>query len=551
MRGARRLFLGALGAVAVLVVLVGVAWALDTRGTDGQALRNVSVGGRDVGGMDRTGVARVVADLARRYKITPVEVEAPGGGFSVAPEELGLTVDEDATVEAVLEEGRDGGALARAWGWATGFIDPRDAPVTVAVDELSVHEAVAEKDRTRTPPTEPSFKVENGSLVAVPGKPGRGIDPAGVVAAIPEAARKGTPFVVGVVRGPVPPRFDLAQARRAAEAGEAATDAVLEVTVAGQPASLSSGQLRKWLRAEPTDTGLQVVVDTEAATADLAELLPDVGAPPVETTFTVVDNVPQIVPGQLGAACCAPEAGVEIGKVIHARLAGTAPGGPLALPTKPVEPELTVEEAAAYGIKEQVSTFTTNHAANQSRVTNIHRIADLVRGQVITPGATFSINKFVGERTPEKGFVLGGVIEDGVFTESIGGGISQFATTTFNAAFFAGLEFAEYQSHSIYISRYPFGREATLSWPKPDLRIRNPTPYAVLIWPTYTGRSITVSMYSTRWADVTQSAQTQEPRGPCTLVRTERTRRLLSDGTIKVDRVNALYRPEEGVQCTG
>ncbi|MGH9179514.1 MAG: VanW family protein [Acidimicrobiales bacterium] len=551
MRGARRLVLGTLGAVAVLVVLVGAAWALDTSRADGKVLRNVSVGGRDVGGMNRTEVVRVVADLARRYKVTPIEVEAPGGGFSAAPEELGLVVDEEATVQAVLDEGRDGGTLARAWGWAVGFVDPRDAPVAVEVDQAAVYQAVAERDRTRTPPTEPSFKVDDGRLVAVAGKPGRGIDPAGVLAALPEAARKGTPFVVGVARGPVAPRFDLAQARQAAEVGEAATETPLEVTVDGKPATVTPAQLREWLRAEPTDTGLQVVVDAEEATVELAELLPDVGTPPVETSFTVVDGVPQIVPGQLGAACCAPEAGLKVAEAVHARLAGSAPPGALPLPTKPVEPELTVEEATAYGINEQVSTFTTSHAANQSRVANIHRMADLVRGQVIKPGGTFSINNFVGERTAEKGFVLGGVIEDGVFTESIGGGISQFATTTFNAAFFAGLEFPEYQSHSIYISRYPYGREATLSWPKPDLRIRNPTPYAMLIWPTYTGRSITVTMYSTRWADVTQSNQTTEPRGPCTLVRTERTRRILSDNTITVDRVNALYRPEEGVKCTG
>ena len=53
--------------------------------------------------------------------------------------------------------------------------------------------------------------------------------------------------------------------------------------------------------------------------------------------------------------------------------------------------------------------------------------------------------------------------------EAVGGGISQFATTLFNAAFFAGLDIPEYQSHSIYITRYPYGREATLSYPAPDL----------------------------------------------------------------------------------
>jgi vancomycin resistance protein YoaR len=140
------------------------------------------------------------------------------------------------------------------------------------------------------------------------------------------------------------------------------------------------------------------------------------------------------------------------------------------------------------------------------------------------------------------------VIENGLFSEDVGGGISQFATTLFNAAFFAGLDFAEYQSHSIYISRYPYGREATLSYPKPDLRLRNDTPYGVMIWPSYTSSSIRVSMYSTRHLVAEQTGQTQGPRGNCTRVTTERTR-TWEDGRVEVDKVYAVYRPEEGVNC--
>ena len=40
----------------------------------------------------------------------------------------------------------------------------------------------------------------------------------------------------------------------------------------------------------------------------------------------------------------------------------------------------------------------------------------------------------------------------------------RLSTTTFNAAFFAGLDIPEHKAHSIYISRYPFGREATLAY---------------------------------------------------------------------------------------
>ncbi len=71
----------------------------------------------------------------------------------------------------------------------------------------------------------------------------------------------------------------------------------------------------------------------------------------------------------------------------------------------------------------------------------------------------------------------------------------QFATTLFNAAFFGGLDFVQYQPHSIYIDRYPFGREATVSWPSVDLKLSNPTEYPVLIWTEYTPTSITVKLF--------------------------------------------------------
>jgi len=155
-------------------------------------------------------------------------------------------------------------------------------------------------------------------------------------------------------------------------------------------------------------------------------------------------------------------------------------------------PRIADEQAQGFRVKEEVSSFATKHACCQPRVTNIHRIAEVVRGQVIPPGGLFSVNEFVGKRTTEKGFVVDKVISEGRYEEEVGGGVSQFATTLFNAAWFAGLEFGEYQSHSLAIGRYPKGREATLGFPNPDLVITNPSPYGVMIWPTYTDKEIRV-----------------------------------------------------------
>ena len=155
----------------------------------------------------------------------------------------------------------------------------------------------------------------------------------------------------------------------------------------------------------------------------------------------------------------------------------TKPEGEREMPVEATvdEPEFTTADAKALGITEQVSTFTTYYPYAEYRNINIGRAAELVDGTVLKPGETFSLNDIVGERTRENGFTEGFIISNGLFEEDLGGGVSQMATTTFNAMFFAGLKDIEHKPHSVYIDRYPVGREATVAWGSVDLRFKNDT----------------------------------------------------------------------------
>jgi vancomycin resistance protein YoaR len=135
-------------------------------------------------------------------------------------------------------------------------------------------------------------------------------------------------------------------------------------------------------------------------------------------------------------------------------------------------------------------------------------------------------------------------------TDEVGGGVSQFTTTMFNAAFYGGLDLDEYQSHSVYFSRYPYGREATLSVPGPDLVVTNSTPYPVLIWPTYDSNSITVSLYSTKNVEVEEIDHRVSSRRLCRHSEIDR-QRTFSDGHVVVDTIEANYRPGDGLDCDG
>ena len=539
------------GFVALLVgagvLLLMAVYALDMRSHDDEVVSRVRLAGIDVGGMNDAELARALDRVAARYEEAQVKVQAPQGGFTAPASSLGLRVDRKRTTEIAMAVGRGGLPVTRLWSWAYSFVSPRTASVEVAVDRAQATRLIDEKDPgPHNAPVEPSIAFGEERFVAVPGKPGKGIDADNVADKLSEAAGTGKVISVSVPRDTVQPRFSLVDAKRVAAEADRLIREPVGLAVGDQETLASLVALRSWATAVPTDSRLRFAIDGEKAAADLNKRYPQVGTKVVETTFAVVNGQVSVHPGQAGTSCCDPAVGALVERALRGRLAQ-----PVQVPLRRTEPKITAEQASSLGIKEIVGTFTTKHPSGQPRVKNIHRIADLMRGQVILPGQTLSVNAIVGKRTAAKGFVAAPVIQEGLFAEDFGGGVSQFATTLFNAAFLAGLEFPEYQSHSIYLSRYPYGREATLNHPHPDLKIRNTTPYGVLIWPTYTNSAIGVTLYSTKTWKVSQTGQTKSLSGVCTRVRTERTRVRLSDNVTKKDAVFATYRPEEGVNCNG
>ena len=145
-----------------------------------------------------------------------------------------------------------------------------------------------------------------------------------------------------------------------------------------------------------------------------------------------------------------------------------------------------------------VGSFATPFPAGQPRVINIRRAARLLDATVIQPGARFSMNQALGPRTRARGFVPAPMISGGRLVDSVGGGISQVATTLYNAAFFSGLQLVAHTPHSFYISRYPMGREATISWGGPELIFVNNWPAPLRMHLTVRADNIAVRFYSKR-----------------------------------------------------
>src|SRR5207249_9719901 len=135
--------------------------------------------------------------------------------------------------------------------------------------------------------------------------------------------------------------------------------------------------------------------------------------------------------------------------------------------------------------------------SSSNRIHNVHLMADFIDGTVIKPREVFSFNDVVGERTAARGFLEGQMIIGSLVLPSIGGGVCQTATTLFNDAFELGLPILQRTNHNLYLSHYPMGRDATVSWGGPDFRFRNDLKHGLLIKTTYTDSTLTFTFYGT------------------------------------------------------
>ena len=172
-----------------------------------------------------------------------------------------------------------------------------------------------------------------------------------------------------------------------------------------------------------------------------------------------------------------------------------------------------------WGISEAIGEFATPYNAGDApRTQNLTRGAELVNGTVVKPGEVFSLEKTLGEVDGEHGFAAAGVIQNGEHVDAMGGGLSQVATTVFNAGFEAGMDDTEHHPHQYYFERYPAGREATLWTGNLDMKFTNSTPHAVLVQAWLDGEQIHVRMWSTKYYDVSITSSERSNFRP---VRTE------------------------------
>jgi vancomycin resistance protein YoaR len=540
-----------------LVIAAGVAYGVVFLLVGNGVLPNTTVAGTSIGKLSTSAAqAKIAAALAPKAN-APLAVSAGGQSLTLEPASAGLGVDTKATV---AKGGRRSASPAALWKALFGRHTL--APV-VAIDSGKLDAAVtALNGKLVGGGHDGSVRFDGVTPVAVAPTPGIALVHDKAVAAVRAAYfTSSAPVVLPVEE--VDPSVTAAEVQRVLTTiARPAVAAPINLLIGPTTMSVAPAVIAKNLTFTAHGGGLVPVVNGAGIAATLdASALAALKTPSKNASFDVSSGTPVIVPAVVGGA---PDLS-NLGPAVAAVLAQPAPRT-ITVPSAGVEPAFTTADAQALGIKEMVSTFTTHHPCCASRVTNIHAIADIVDGALIKPGETFSLNKFVGPRDTRRGFVEAPMIEDGLFINSVGGGVSQFATTLYNAVFFAGLKDIEHHPHSYFISRYPAGREATVSYPDPNLIFQNDMPTGIIITTSYTGTSLTVTFWGTKYYDVTSSSSARyapttagiryNPRPDCEAAAGEPgfqidvTQTLTQNGVVvQTNHLHTRYDPEPHIIC--
>lgn len=494
---------GALVVVGAVVLVLLASFAVRAA-HDGRAMPGTTVAGADVGGKPEAEIRTLlgrITDPERRLAL-----EGPDGEVRVSLLGAGLQPDISRTVKNAMDAGR-GSVFTPLLTLVRGT----DVPLAASIDEGQLTRQIK---RIASELGDPPFP---GAIVVDPGtravstkapKDGREVRQGELRKRLKVQLRN--PGREHPLTIPMKTTESVSQGAvdDVAEAAEAYLRAPLRLTGAGEPFIVTQRRLAGLLTLESYDDGrkvrlgvgsgpLEKLIERVGETRDRSPRSARVSAPASGPTVDGkaeiswqpkrAPNVKVLDEGREGRMVRQEELGKSI------RAAVREDRHSLQVPVTTNRPP--VSRAGAEKINSVIGTFTTYYVAGQPRVTNIQRMARSVDQTIIAPGEQFSLNGITGERTKAKGYVEAPFIADNKIEPSVGGGVSQFSTTMYNAAYFAGLKIDAFHPHSLYIDRYPAGREATLNFPDIDMKWTNDTSAPVLVRASYDSGGVTVTLY--------------------------------------------------------
>jgi vancomycin resistance protein YoaR len=459
------------GLVAVFGALYGVGYLVAGNTVPrGTTVSDVDIGTLSRGEAETTLREELVPRLER-----PITLENSRGSFRIDPQETGLTLD----VEATVEEAMAGGDWDPRHMLQVVFGGNEIEPV-VNVDEAEFREQLEPiVQQVHVPASDSRVLFSGGRPQVRYGNVGSTVDLERLKVLLTQALRDDEHSVRLPMR-PVEPHItsDEAEAFVRTIAVPAATQPV-RLTARGATIQVDPAGFAAAFVATETPDGLRLGIDAATAYPLGATARRQLPGQPMDAGVVLRNGRPAVVPGRAGYRIT-PQAWAA--GVLDA--AQRRPGRRSAvLAVEPAPPAFTTEEARAMRIRGRVAAFAVTFPASVD-AGSVAAAARRLDGAVLRPGGRLSFLARVR-----------------LFGQAQASTV--VATATYNTGLLTGLEVLERFAVPRVTGYLPLGREALVERPGRDLVLENRTPYGVLLDATVQrsqgGGQVRVEAWSSRY----------------------------------------------------
>ena len=489
-----------LTAVGAIVAIVVLAIVVDAAVYNHKIHAGVSIAGQAVGGSTRDEATAKLAEVVDKVQANSITLTNATKTWDLKPADVGTKFDTEAAISAAMAASRDGNFFTDLGHRLKLYFSGVDVPLKGSIDSAMMDKYLTNlATQLDVAPVDASLTFEGGEVKVIGGTSGTAVDKDKLRQNLESLLLTRHSTDVPIPMKELQPTLTAADMQAAVDHGRALLSAPVTLTFKDKSWPLTTSQIGGFMDFTTKDVNgvstMEPYLSAAKMTSFFASIEDDVATDPVDATFKADGEKAWVVPAVPGTKLD-PETTAKA--LTAAALKTTDRTTEVAVTAS--EPKLTTAAAESMGIKDLLASYTTEpHQGSSNRQVNVRITTQYASDKFLAPGQEYDFDKTIGPRIAARGYKLApGIVGGGEMEDVLGGGICQVSTTLFNAVFEAGLQVLERNNHSLYISHYPNGRDATVAGGGgKNFRFKNDTDHYIWIRGTSDGITTTFRIYGT------------------------------------------------------